>query len=143
VHNFTPIASLAGGILIGLSASAMLLFDGQIAGISGIFAGILRPAKSDSTWKICFVTGLVCGGLILRFAMPSVFDFGIIRSFPTLIVAGLLVGFGTRLGNGCASGHGVCGMGRFSLRSSVATAIFVTSGAITVFVVDHILEVMR
>src|SRR5271154_960735 len=100
MHNFTPVASTIGGILIGLSASAMLLFNGKVAGISGIFAGVLRPVKGDTLWKVFFLAGLFTGGLVLRFLDPHAYDFGIIRSPGTLVLAGLLVGFGTRLGNG-------------------------------------------
>ncbi|SRR5579885_559571 len=139
MHNFTPIASLAGGILIGLSASAMLLMEGKIAGISGIFAGLLRPAKRDLLWKACFAAGLIAGGLLLKIALPTAFDFGIVRPYGALIAAGLLVGFGTRLGNGCTSGHGVCGISRLSARSIVATCIFIASGAIVVYLVNHTL----
>jgi len=138
VHNFTPVASLLGGILIGLSASAMLLLEGKIAGISGIFAGMLRPVSNDTAWRACFVAGLLAGGMLLRVFMPTAYDFGIIRSYGVLIVAGLLVGFGTRLGNGCTSGHGVCGISRLSARSMVATAVFISSGAITVYAFNHL-----
>jgi uncharacterized membrane protein YedE/YeeE len=140
MHNFTPFASLFGGILIGLSASAMLLLDGKIAGISGILAGVLKPVKSDTLWRVFFLGGLFTGGLLLRICLPGAFDFGIIRPLPLLAVAGLLVGFGTRLGSGCTSGHGVCGMSRLSPRSFVATATFIATGALTVYLVSHLLE---
>jgi uncharacterized membrane protein YedE/YeeE len=133
MHNFTPIASLLGGMLIGLSASAMLLLDGKIAGISGILAGVLKPVRGDTLWRVCFLAGLLAGGILLRIFFPSAFDFGIIRPLPMLIVAGLLVGFGTRLGSGCTSGHGVCGVSRLSPRSLVATATFIFTGALTVY----------
>ena len=139
MHDFTPIASLFGGILIGLSASAMLLLDGKIVGISGIFAGVLRPAKGDTLWKACFLIGLLSGGLLLRLFLPGAFDFGVVRPFGVLALAGLLVGFGTRLGNGCTSGHGVCGVSRLSARSIVATATFIATGALVVFIVNHVL----
>jgi uncharacterized protein len=139
MHNFTPLASLFGGILIGLSASAMLLLEGKIAGISGIFAGVLNPAKGETAWKACFVAGLLAGGLLLRIFLPTAFDFGIIRPYGMLMIAGLLVGFGTRLGNGCTSGHGVCGISRLSPRSIIATMTFIASGALVVYLVDHLL----
>jgi hypothetical protein len=139
MHNFTPVASLVGGMLIGISASAMLLLNGRIAGISGILAGVLKPIRGDTLWRGCFLGGLVVGGLLLRLLMPRAFDFGIIRPFPMLIVAGLLVGFGTRLGSGCTSGHGVCGISRLSPRSLVATITFIASGALVVFVVNHLM----
>ena len=139
MNNFTPFASLAGGILIGISATAMLLFDGKIAGISGILAGVLRPVKSDTSWRLFFVIGLLAGGIILRILLPRAFEFGSIRSTGALAIAGLLVGAGTRLGNGCTSGHGVCGVSRLSGRSIIATAIFMATGAATVYVVNHLL----
>jgi hypothetical protein len=139
MHNFTPLASLFGGILIGLSASAMLLLEGKIAGISGIFAGVLNPAKGETAWKACFVAGLLAGGLLLRIFLPTAFDFGIIRPYGMLMIAGLLVGFGTRLGNGCTSGHGVCGVSRLSPRSIIATMTFIASGALVVYLANHIL----
>jgi uncharacterized membrane protein YedE/YeeE len=138
MHNLTPLAALIGGILIGLSASAMLPLEGKIAGISGIFAGVLNPAKGDTSWKACFVAGLLAGGMLLRIFLPAAFDFGIIRPYGVLTIAGLLVGFGTRLGNGCTSGHGVCGISRLSPRSMVATATFIASGALVVYLVNHI-----
>jgi uncharacterized membrane protein YedE/YeeE len=137
--NFTPFSSLAGRILIGLSAAAMLFFNGKIAGISGILAGVLRPAKSDTSWRLCFVGGLLAGGLILRVLLPRSFEFGTIRSIGVLAIAGLLVGAGTRLANGCTSGHGVCGVARLSLRSILATAIFMATGAAVVYLVNHLL----
>jgi len=143
MHNFTPIASLVGGILIGLSAATMLLMNGKIAGISGIFAGLLKPVKGDTLWKSCFVAGLLAGGMLLRVLVPIAYDFGIVRPYGVLVVAGLLVGFGTRLGNGCTSGHGVCGIGRLSSRSMVASATFIATGAIVVYLVNHILGYAR
>jgi uncharacterized protein len=137
--NFTPFSSLAGGILIGLSAAAMLFFNGKIAGISGILAGVLRPVKSDTSWRLCFVGGLLAGGLILRVLLPRSFEFGTIRSIGVLAIAGLLVGAGTRLANGCTSGHGVCGVARLSVRSILATVIFMATGAAVVYLVNHLL----
>jgi uncharacterized membrane protein YedE/YeeE len=138
MHNFTPLASLLGGVLIGLGASAMLLLDGKIAGISGILGGVLKPVKGDTLWRVCFLTGLLAGGLLLRESLPAAFDFGIIRPFPLLAIAGLLVGFGTRLGSGCTSGHGVCGVSRLSPRSLVATATFIFTGALVVYLLNHL-----
>ncbi len=139
MHNFTPLAALVGGILIGISASAMLLLEGKIAGVSGICAGVLNPTKGDTAWKASFIAGLLVGGILLRIFLPSAFDFGIIRPYGMLVIAGLLVGFGTRLGNGCTSGHGVCGISRLSPRSMVATATFIASGALVVYLVNHVL----
>src|SRR5208283_3318635 len=136
MHNFTPFSALFGGLLIGLSASAMLLLEGKIAGISGILAGVLKPVKGDWVWRICFLAGLLAGGLALGKLLPRAFDFGLIRPLPLLAIAGLLVGFGTRLGSGCTSGHGVCGVSRLSPRSLVATGTFITTGAIVVYLVN-------
>ena len=138
MHNFTPLASLLGGVLIGLSASAMLLLNGKIAGISGILAGVLKPVTGDTLWRICFLSGLLAGGLLLRESLPVAFAFGLIRPFPLLAIAGLLVGFGTRLGSGCTSGHGVCGVSRLSPRSLVATATFIFTGALVVYLLNHL-----
>jgi uncharacterized membrane protein YedE/YeeE len=137
MENFAPIASLIGGILIGLSASAMLLFNGKIAGISGIVGGLLSPTKNDVLWRAAFVTGLITGGLVLNFFSPQAFQIGITRSDGGFILAGLLVGFGSRLGNGCTSGHGVCGVSRGSGRSIVATVTFIAAGAAAVYIVKH------
>ena len=137
--HFTPTASLLGGMLIGLSASAMLLANGKIAGISGIVAGLLSPTKHDTLWRLVFVAGLLAGGFLLRFFSPRSFEIGIVRSEGALALAGLLVGFGTRLGNGCTSGHGVCGISRGSKRSLIATMTFIATGAAAVYIVNHLL----
>jgi len=140
MENFTPVASLMGGILIGLSASAMLFFNGKIAGISGIVAGLLSPREKENLWRATFVAGLLTGGFILKLVSPEAFAINIARSGVTFALAGLLIGFGARLGNGCTSGHGVCGVSRFSVRSIIATATFVVIGALAVYVVNHLLE---
>jgi len=139
MENFTPVASLCGGMLIGLSASLLLLCDGKIAGISGIVGGLLSPTQNDTAWRAFFVVGLLTGGLLFSLFTPQVFTLSVTRSTSTLILAGLLVGFGTRLGNGCTSGHGVCGISRFSVRSIVATVMFMTTGIATVYIVSHLL----
>jgi hypothetical protein len=139
MHNFTPIASIVGGVLIGLAASAILIFDGKVAGISGIVGGLLRPLGSDTAWRAWFLGGLLAGGVILRAFDPAAYAFTIQRSTPAILVAGLLVGFGTRLANGCTSGHGVCGVSRLSSRSIGATVIFLITGGITVFAINHLL----
>jgi uncharacterized protein len=126
-------APLMGGAMIGLSASLLLLFNGRIAGISGILGGILIPQKQDLDWRVAFVSGLVVGGLILLGVHHQAFQNTLTRPLAVIAIAGLLVGFGTRLGNGCTSGHGVCGMSRLSKRSLAATLTFIASGAVTVF----------
>lgn len=135
--DFTSLASLAGGLLIGLAASLLVLFNGKIAGISGILGGLLRPVRPDIAWRIAFIAGLVLApfAYLLFAPMPSV---QIDASTTTLIVAGLLVGIGTRYGSGCTSGHGVCGLSRGSLRSLVATMCFMLAGFATVFIVRHL-----
>ena len=144
MENFTPIASLLGGMLIGLSVSVMLLFNGKIAGISGIVGGILSPAQNDTTWRLLFLGGLLVGGAIVSFFSSNLFAGGdvfaieIERSSPAFILAGLLVGFGSRFGSGCTSGHGVCGISRFSPRSLVATITFISTGALVVYIVNHL-----
>ena len=126
---------LAGGAIIGLAGAILLLFNGRIAGISGIVAGILRPVRFDLGWRLAFTAGLLVGGLLFAVVRPSVFPPEPIRSLPVLAFAGLLVGLGARLGSGCTSGHGVCGIGRLSPRGLVATCTFLATGALTVLVV--------
>lgn len=137
MEAFTPFASLLGGVLIGLAASMLLASSGRVAGISGIVGGLLAPQRSDVWWRLAFVAGLVGGGVVLRLALPTAFELTIEQAPAPLVVAGLLVGFGTRLGNGCTSGHGVCGISRGSRRSVVATAIFMATALATVLVVRH------
>ncbi len=137
--TFTPLASLAGGVLIGIAASLLLLLDGRVAGISGIVGGLVVPRPGHVSWRASFVGGLVAGGGLLRLLDPAatavVVDVGTV----TVVLAGFLVGFGTSLGGGCTSGHGVCGLSRGSPRSLVATLSFMATGALTVFVVRHVL----
>jgi uncharacterized membrane protein YedE/YeeE len=140
MENFTPIASGIGGILIGLGAALMLVCNGRLAGISGIFEGVVVPDEGSFGWKASFVAGLVAGGVGTVFVVPEWFAVEIDRSLFGFVAAGLLVGFGTRLGNGCTSGHGVCGISRLSRRSIVATLTFMATGAATVFVVRHVLR---
>lgn len=139
--HFTPGGSLIGGALIGTAAALFILLNGRIAGISGILGGLLRPVQGDVGWRIAFLAGLVIAPLVFSVfaALPEV------RSeagTPVLIVAGLLVGMGTRYGSGCTSGHGVCGISRLSPRSLVATAAFMLAGFVTVFVVRHLVDGM-
>jgi uncharacterized membrane protein YedE/YeeE len=135
--HFTPLAATAGGLLIGLAAALFILFNGRIAGISGILGGLLVLPRGDSAWRIAFLLGLIVSPLL----------FGLVHALPviqvdagagTLVIAGLLVGLGTRYGAGCTSGHGVCGLSRLSPRSLVATAAFMLAGFVTVFAVRHL-----
>jgi uncharacterized membrane protein YedE/YeeE len=134
--NFTPLPSLLGGVLIGLSASAMLILTGKIAGISGMLGGIVMPRRGETAWRVCFVAGLLVGGAVLTALTSS------IRTYPQPIaltaIAGLLVGAGTRVSGGCTSGHGLCGISRLSTRSIVATLTFMATGAISVLVFHHL-----
>lgn len=135
---FTPWASLAGGLLIGLSAVILMAFNGRIAGMTGILAGVLPPAVTDAGWRIAFLAGaigmpalLVAGGMDIPFDVPV--------STTAMIVGGFIVGVGVTYGAGCTSGHGVCGMARLSRRSIAATMIFMVATFATVFVVRHVL----
>ena len=136
--HFTPWRSLAGGMLIGVATAALLLFNGKIAGISGILGGLLRPRQGDIAWRLAFLSGLLAAPLLYGLAAPLP-EVRIDASLTTLIVAGLLVGAGTRYGSGCTSGHGVCGLSRLSPRSMVATAAFMLSGFATVYAVRHLM----
>jgi uncharacterized protein len=138
--NFTPWLSLAGGLLIGAAAALFLLLNGQIAGISGILGGLLDRPQGDIEWRVAFLLGLLASPLLywMLVKRPSI---TVETSAGWLIIAGLLVGFGTRLGSGCTSGHGVCGLALGSRRSLVATAVFIITGAGSVYVVRHILGV--
>jgi len=139
--HFTPWTALAGGLLIGLAAALLLLLNGRIAGISGIIGAMLpRPPAGDSAWRLAFIAGLIAAPLAYTLAAPLP-ESHITAGWGTLVAAGLLVGFGTRLGSGCTSGHGVCGLSRLSPRSLVATLTFMALGFATVFVVRHLLGV--
>lgn len=136
-QHFTPWTALAGGMLIGLAAALLILFNGRIAGISGILGGLLRPRHGDLGWRIAFLAGLVATPLLYRLwqALPAV---RIDAGTPALIVAGLLVGVGVRYGAGCTSGHGVCGLSRLSPRSLAATCAFMAAGFLTVYLLRHV-----
>jgi len=124
--------SILGGIIIGIAVSLMLLFNGRITGISGIIGGILNRENPDKNWRVFFITGLVLGGLVLRFIHPEAFTITSNARSVDYVIAGLLVGFGTLLGNGCTSGHGVCGISRFSFRSILSTLLFISFGILSV-----------
>ena len=136
-NAFTPTAALAGGVLIGSAAAVFALFNGRIAGISGVLGGLLGPVKGDLAWRVAFVLGLVAAPLAYA-VFASVPAPRIDAGWGQLVIAGLLVGIGTRYGSGCTSGHGVCGLSRLSLRSLVATVAFMGAGFATVFVVRHV-----
>lgn len=139
MENFTPLSATAGGLLIGASAALLLWLNGRIAGISGIFSGALEQTGAPRGWRWMFLAGLVGAALLTLLVVDQPLAGITGMSGPVVIVAGLLVGFGTRLGSGCTSGHGVCGLARFSVRSLAATVTFMLAGAITVFVVRHVL----
>ena len=136
--DFTPWTALGGGLLIGLGAALFVLFNGRIAGISGILGGLLRPVPGERGWRIAFLLGLVAAPLVYTLAAPLP-AMRIDAGTGTLIAAGLLVGVGTRYGAGCTSGHGVCGLARGSARSLAATLAFMGAGFATVFIVRHLL----
>ncbi len=136
---FTPWSALVGGALIGVAAALLVLLNGRVAGISSIVGGLLRPARGDVSWRLAFVLGLVAAPLV--YALFAALPVPQIDAGPgVLIVAGLLVGIGTRYGGGCTSGHGVCGLSRLSPRSLVATLAFMGAGFVVVFVVRHLLS---
>jgi uncharacterized membrane protein YedE/YeeE len=137
--NFTPMSAAIGGGLIGLSAVLLMLLTGRIAGISGIFGGLLDPGNNDKGWRIAFIAGLILAPVIsgwIGYAMPTP---KMPSSWTVIIAAGLLVGFGARLGGGCTSGHGICGVARWSDRSVAATVIFMLVAILTVAVTRHLL----
>ncbi|MBI2790359.1 MAG: YeeE/YedE family protein [Gammaproteobacteria bacterium] len=136
--HFTPWLSFFGGILIGLAAVILLLFNGRIAGISGILGNLLQRGAKEKSWQLCFILGLMAAPILYRFShmIPTI---TIAANWITLIIAGLLVGIGTSMSGGCTSGHGVCGISRLSLRSIVATLCFMTAGFLIVYIMRHIL----
>ena len=138
-NAFTPWSAAAGGALVGLAAGTLILFSGRIAGISGIFGGLLQWRADDRAWRVAFLSGIVLAPTLyaLAIGLPQVV---VSASTPWLIVAGLLVGIGTRYGSGCTSGHGICGLARLSPRSLVATLVFVGTGFATVFATRHLLN---
>jgi uncharacterized protein len=139
LEPLSPLVALAGGLLIGGAAAMLLLMTGRIAGVSGMLATVVRIADAGPPWRLAaaFTFGLPIGaGLVAAFVRSP--DLQVTSSIPLLIAAGLLVGFGTRLGNGCTSGHGVCGIGRLSVRSIAATVTFMAAGVLTVFITRHV-----
>lgn len=140
MENFTPWSALAGGALLGLSAALLMLFTSKIAGISGIVGGLLTPRKNDISWRVAFLIGMILSFFMVApfgLSLPDFFSFSSmdnsIQAMLLVSIAGLLVGFGTRLGNGCTSGHGIIGLGRFSKRSIAATFTFIVSAIVVVY----------
>jgi len=138
MENFTPYSALAGGALIGLSAAFLMLLNGRIAGISGIIGRVLPPHQhGDIGWRLFFLTGLLLGPLSSRLVDGNVANIRMDTPLPVLVIAGLLVGYGTGLGGGCTSGHGICGLARLSPRSAAATLTFMVVAGITAYIVRH------
>ena len=138
MDSFTPFAGLGGGLLIGAAASLFVLVYGRVLGISGILGGLFGGAREEILFRLALIAGIVIAPLLLTSVGTNLPDITVSASRPMLIVAGLLVGFGTRLGNGCTSGHGVCGLARLSRRSIVATLVFFATAAVTVYAVRHV-----
>ncbi len=138
MEDFTPVSGLVGGLLIGLAVVLLLLLNGRLAGISGIVGGLLAPKGTERGWRAAFIVGLVLGASAYVLATGGL-SVSVQASLPVLVAAGLLVGFGTRLGSGCTSGHGLCGMARLSKRSIAATSVFFGVAILTVFLVHHAL----
>lgn len=137
-NHFTPWAALAGGLVLGLAAAAFVLLHGRILGISGILGGLLQPRSKDVAWRVAFVLGMLAAPLLYRLAVGSS-EVRIDAGWGMVVLAGLLVGVGTRYGSGCTSGHGVCGLSRLSPRSLVATLAFMGAGFATVYLIRHVL----
>lgn len=138
--QFTPWTALAGGILLGIAAAAFILLNGRVLGVSGILGGLLVPSRSDTSWRVFFLLGMVLAPATLTLLAPSFISAPRIEAGSVAIIAaGLLVGLGTRYGSGCTSGHGVCGLSRLSPRSLVATLAFMASGFVTVYVIRHLI----
>ncbi|HSS63350.1 MAG TPA: YeeE/YedE thiosulfate transporter family protein [Gammaproteobacteria bacterium] len=139
MESFTPVSGSVGGVLIGAAATLLLAGSGRIAGISGIAGGLLSRIPGDNAWRVLFLIGLVLGAGVYQLVTSAPLDVRFDVSTPWLIAAGFLVGFGTRLGGGCTSGHGVCGIARFSVRSVFATLVFIGVAMLTTFVLRQLL----
>lgn len=139
MDEFTPVSALVGGGVIGLASVVLMLFIGRVAGIAGIVGGLFGSAGSGIGWRLAFIAGLIAGPFLVPLAGGTIPDITIDAPLPMVVAAGLLVGFGTRLGNGCTSGHGICGLSRLSPRSLVATLTFMAAGAAVVFVFRHLI----
>lgn len=140
MQNFTPYSALLGGVLIGLAAAFLMLFNGRIAGVSGMCRGLLFSKNniSERLWRFAFLVGLLCGPLVLSVAGYQLPSLTLNVSMPILLLAGLFVGWGVALANGCTSGHGVCGLARRSRRSMAATVTFMGAAMLTVYLIRHV-----
>ncbi len=138
MDSFTPISALIGGLFIGAAAALLWFMNGRIAGISGIMGNLAQARAGDRGWRVAFLAGLIAAPLLYAFIIGGIPPVGMTASPALLIAGGLLVGFGTRLGGGCTSGHGVCGVARLSVRSLAATATFMAGGIVTVFLLRHV-----
>jgi uncharacterized membrane protein YedE/YeeE len=139
IINFDPITAYVGGLLLGLSAMMLYLLRGDIAGISGMVTGIIRPVKGEVSWRILFLVGLILGGLLYRSNGGALETLEPAVEGYWVVLAGLLVGLGATFGSGCTSGHGICGISRWSVRSIIATVTFMASAIVTVFIIRHVL----
>ncbi len=139
MENFTPVSALAGGALIGIAVT-LLLFNGRMAGVSGIMNGIFNSPSEERNWRLAFLCGLILGAVLFRLLAPEFMSLRQGYPLPLLAAGGFLVGFGTRMGSGCTSGHGICGIANLSLRSVLATLTFMASGIVTVYIIRHVLE---
>jgi uncharacterized membrane protein YedE/YeeE len=137
MHNLTPLSGLVGGALIGLAAAMLMILTGRLAGVSGIFGGLLTSRASDRAWRVAFIAGLIAAPLLAALAGAPLPAPRMASNMAVIALAGLLVGFGTRIGNGCTSGHGVCGFARLSTRSIAATIIFMVTAILTVAIARH------
>jgi len=138
--HFTPVSAALGGVLLGIASSLLFVLNGRILGISGIIGEVPAAPSGDRAWRVVFLAGLLLGGIVLLVFDRSALALASEQTVPVAIAAGVLVGVGTRMSNGCTSGHGLCGIGRLSKRSLVATLVFMATGALTVFVVRHLLH---
>ncbi len=137
MHNFTPLSGLLGGALVGLATTVLMMLTGRLAGVSGILGGLLQARPADAPWRIAFIAGLIAAPLLAALAGAPLPRPAMTSSLALLSAGGLLVGFGSRMGNGCTSGHGVCGFARLSARSIAATIIFMITAVATVAIVRH------
>jgi uncharacterized protein len=138
METFTPVSGLIGGLLIGLAVAFMLLLNGRIAGISGIVGGLVNTKANDTGWRVAFVLGFPLGALVYILVAGGPAPVEVLASPPAILIGGMLVGFGTRMGSGCTSGHGLCGLALLSWRSVVATAVFFGVSMLTVFLARHV-----